>query len=75
MNSASSDLIKRPAERWMLPVLVLDPVRRSTRTIRPVAVFRDQPFKPHQAGMPEQVGTNLALLEWRQVDAVNATCQ
>jgi hypothetical protein len=50
-------------------------VRRSTRTIRPVAVFRDQPFKPHQAGMPEQVGTNLALLEWRQVDAVNATCQ
>ena len=35
----------------------------------------DQPLQPHQAGVAEQVRTDLALLERRQVDAVNAARQ
>ena len=71
----SSKLIHHPAKRRMLPVFVLDPVRRSSRTIWSVAVFRNQTLQPHQAGMPEQVRADLAPLERRQMDAVNTPRQ
>ena len=56
----------------MLPVLDLDPTRRSAGAIATLAVLRDQPFEPHQAGMAEQIRPDLALFKWRQVDAVDA---
>ena len=31
----------------------------------------DQAFEPRQAGVPEQVRTDFALLEWCQVNAVD----
>jgi hypothetical protein len=36
-------------------------------------VFRDQAFEAHQAGVPEQVRTDPALLEWRDKDALGPT--
>ena len=33
--------------------------------------FETKPFQPHQAGVPEQVRADLALLERRKVDAVD----
>ena len=35
----------------------------------------DHPFQSHQAGVAKQVRADLALLEWRQVDAVDAPRQ
>ena len=31
-------------------------------------------LQPHQAGVPEQVRADVALLEWSQVDAVATSC-
>ena len=31
----------------------------------------DHPFQSHQAGAAKQVRADLALLEWRQMDAVD----
>ena len=36
-------------------------------------MFRDQAFEAHQAGVPEQVRTDPALLEWRDKDALGPT--
>ena len=38
-------------------------------------MLRNQPLEPHVAGRPEQIRTDLALLEWRQLDAINAPTQ
>ena len=60
----------------MPPVLRLDPAIEPTRTIGALPMFRDQSFEPHhQAGMAKQIRTDLALLERREVDAVDAPCQ
>ena len=59
----------------MLPVLDLDPAVEPAAAIEAVAVLRDQPLQPHQAGVPEQVRANLALLEWRSMDAVDTARQ
>jgi len=59
----------------MLPVFDFDPAIGSSTAVNAVTVFRDQPLQPHQAGVPEQVRPDLALLERRQVDAVNAARQ
>jgi len=49
----------------MLPVHDLDPAIGPATAIEAVAVFRDQALQPHQAGVPEQVRANLALLKRR----------
>ena len=56
----------------MAPVLHLDPAVEPAAAVRALAVLRDQPLQPHQAGVAKQVRPDLALLERRQVDAVNA---
>ena len=53
----------------------LNPVRRSTSTVRAVLVLRYQALKPHQAGVTEYVGANFALFEVSQEDAVDAPGQ
>ena len=45
-------LILNPAER-MLAVLDLDPMRRSSGAIGPVAMHGDHALQPHQADVPE----------------------
>jgi hypothetical protein len=59
----------------MLPVLDLDPVWRSAGAIAAVLEVRDQVLPAHQAGVTEQVRTDLALFEIAQEDAVDAACQ
>jgi len=59
----------------MLPVLHFDPTVETTGTIGAVTVFRNQSLQLHQAGMPEQVRTDLALLERGKVDAIDASGQ
>jgi hypothetical protein len=59
----------------MLPVLHLDPVIASAGAIGALAVFRDQAFEPHHAGMPEHVSADLALLEIAQEDAIDPPSQ
>jgi hypothetical protein len=63
------ELIQHAAERRMLAVLDLDPVRRPARAIRPVLELRHQSLQPHHASMPEQVRADLALFEVGQEDA------
>jgi hypothetical protein len=46
------------AKRGMLPVLDLDPVRRSAGATRPVPMLRNQAHEAHQAGMAEQIREN-----------------
>ena len=46
------------AKRGMLPVLDLDPVRRSADATRPVPMLRNQAHEAHQAGMAEQIREN-----------------
>jgi hypothetical protein len=55
----------------MLPVLDLDPAWRSTGGIGALAMLRNQTLQSHQAGMAKQVRPDLALLERRQMDAVD----
>jgi len=55
----------------MRPVLHLDPAIGAATTVDAVAMLRDQPFEAHQAGVTKQVRADLALLEWRQVDAIH----
>jgi len=33
-------------------------------------MFRHQTLQPHQAGVPESIRPDLALLEWHRMDAV-----
>jgi hypothetical protein len=56
----------------MLAGFDVDPVRRAAGTIRPVTMFRDQSLQTHQAGMPEEVGTYLALFKVGQENTVDA---
>src|SRR4029077_19993409 len=46
-------LIQHAAERRMLAVLDLDPAIEPAGAIAALAVFRNQAFEPHQAGVPE----------------------
>ena len=59
----SGERVQHALHCGMLSVLDLDPVRRATRTVRPVTVFRDESLQAHQAGVAEEVGTDFALLE------------
>jgi hypothetical protein len=55
----------------MLPVLDLNPTIEPTAAVGAVTVLRDQPFEAELAGMPEQVRSDLTLLERRNVNAVD----
>ena len=55
----------------MAPVLDFDPAVRPASAIDAFPVFRHQPLQPHQASVAEQVRSDLALFERRNVDAVN----
>jgi hypothetical protein len=59
----------------MLPVLDLEPVVASARTIDALAMLGDQALKPHPARRLEQLGTDLALLEWRYKDPLGPPAQ
>ena len=59
----------------MLAVLDLDPMLRPTSLIGTVAALGDQTLKAHPAGGAKQVGTDLALFEWRNEDATRSTRQ
>jgi hypothetical protein len=56
--------------RRVLAVLHLDPIGASPAAIGAIDALGDQTLKPHIAGSPEQVGADLALLEWRDENAV-----
>ena len=62
-----------PVHRWMLAVLDLDPVSRSTGAVWSISMFRDYTFQPHQAGVPEYIRPDLALFERCHVDAVDTS--
>jgi hypothetical protein len=72
---ALTERIHHPAKRRIRPVLDLDPAIKPTTAIRALTLFRNQPLQPHQAGVPKQVRADFALLERRQVDAVDAARQ
>jgi hypothetical protein len=55
----------------MLPVLHLDPMRRSAGAIRSVPVLRNQTLESEQARVPEQVRADLTLFEWCKVAAID----
>jgi hypothetical protein len=57
----------------MRPILDLDPAIEPATAVDALAVFRDQAFEAHQAGVPEQVRTDPALLERRDKDALGPT--
>jgi hypothetical protein len=59
----------------MIPVLHLNPAVASPAPIDAVTVLRHQPLQPHQAGMAKQLRADLALLERREMDAVDAAGQ
>ena len=59
----------------MAPVLHLDPAIEPATAVRALAVLRDQPLQPHQAGVAEQVRTDLTLFGRRQMEAVNTAVQ
>ncbi len=64
-----------PFDRRMTSVLHLDPVWRPSAAVRPILVLRDQALEPELAGLPEQVGADLALLEVGNKDALWPPCQ
>ena len=69
---AVSERILNPVERGMLPVLLGDPAAEPTGAIGARrGAWKPAPPAP-SAGVAEQVRANLALLEWRKVDAVDA---
>jgi hypothetical protein len=65
-----SESLHYPAERRMAPVLDLDPTIEPAAAVGAVTVLTDQPFEAELAGMTEQIRPDLALLERRDVDAV-----
>ena len=48
------------------------PMRGAPSAVRPILVLGDQSFQAHQAGVSEEIRTDLALLEVRQEDAIDA---
>jgi hypothetical protein len=47
-------------------------MRGAPSAVRPILVLGDQSFQAHQAGVSEEIRTDLALLEVRQEDAIDA---
>ena len=52
----SSTLIHHPPERWVAPVLHLDPAIKPARTMEAVTVLGDQSLQTHQAGCRNRSG-------------------
>ena len=73
--TGSTKLIPYPAEGVVLSVLHLHPTVAAAAAIDALAVLGDEPLQPHQAGMAEQVGADLAVLEITEEVAVDAPCQ
>ena len=65
----ASELILHAGERWMLPVLDLDPSIRPAAAVGTLAVLANHALQAHQAGVPEQVRADLALLGRRFISA------
>jgi hypothetical protein len=53
----------------MLPILDLDPVPEPAAAVGTLAVLANHALQAHQAGVPEQVRADLALLEGRFISA------
>jgi hypothetical protein len=70
-----SELIGDAAERWVLPVLDLQPVIARACAAGALAVLRDQTLKTHAAGGAERDGSDLSLLEWSDEDAIRPAAQ
>ena len=58
-----------------MPIVHLHPMRRPSGPVRSVPPLRYQSLKPQVAGRTKQVRPNLALLEWRNKDAIRAAGQ
>ena len=71
LRSFRLELVLDPAVSGMFPVLDFDPVPEPAAAVGALAVLRHHAFQPHQAGVPEQVRADLALLEIAQEDAVD----
>jgi len=69
------ELVRDAAKGGMLPVLDLEPVRRSAAAVGAFAMLLDQTLKPQAAGSLEQRGTDLALLEGRDEDPLGPPAQ
>jgi hypothetical protein len=52
-----------PLHCGMAAVLDLHPMFLPLAAVRPITVFRDQPFQSHAAGRPETLRPDLAALE------------
>ena len=63
------ELTLHAGKRWMLPVLDLDPAIRPAAAVDALAVLGNHTLQSRQAGVPEQVRADLALLEWRFISA------
>jgi hypothetical protein len=61
-----------PCHGRVFRVLHLHPMRRVAGAVRPILGLETNPSNPKQAGVPEEVGTDLALLEVGQEDAIDA---
>ena len=59
----------------MLPVLHLDPVRRTAATVAALSALADNPLQAELAGLPEQVRADLALLVIADEDAFGPSRQ
>jgi hypothetical protein len=66
------ELILHPPIGRMVAVLDLDRVFQSAGTIGTIGPLTHHALEPHVAGGAKQVGTDLALLERRDEDAVGA---
>jgi hypothetical protein len=56
----------------MLAGFDLDPIGRASATTAAISALGHKPLKPHEAGVPEQVGANLSLLKVTQEDAIHS---
>ena len=59
----------------MFAVFHLHPVLRPAGLIGPVSAFADHTLKPELACLAEKVRADLALLKWRDENAIRPSCE
>ena len=69
---ASSVRILDPRHGRMFWILHFYPMRGASSVVRPILVLGNQSLQAQQAGVSEEIRTDLALLEVKQEDAIDA---
>ena len=69
---ASSVRILDPRHGRMFWIFHFYPMRGASSVVRPILVLGNQSLQAQQAGVSEEIRTDLALLEVRQEDAIDA---